>query len=218
MTLMREKTARGREHAAAVRVDRLPLRAERVRKVIHVATVALPLLAWVLPRPAALGLLGFGAALALAAEWARARLPSVRYHFLRRTRHLLRPHERRGIAGATYMAVGYFLALLLLPLPVAVAAMLYNGLGDSAAALVGKRWGRLRAPWGKSVEGMAAGVAVNVLAGLIVPGIGTLAALLGAVAAALIEFLPSRIDDNLRVTLGGGIALWLALALETGVW
>ena len=70
---------------------------------------------------------------ALGVEWARFRVRWARYHFLRATRQMLRPHERTSIAGATHMAIAYLLALAIFPRPIAVAAMLYNGLGDATA-------------------------------------------------------------------------------------
>ncbi|HET7322437.1 MAG TPA: hypothetical protein VFI96_08095 [Longimicrobiaceae bacterium] len=186
---------------------------ELSRKLFHLASVAVPLLAWVLPRGAALALLAATAVVALAVEWARFRTRWARYHFLRRTRPLLRPHERRALSGATYMALAYLLAFVLFPEPIAVAAMLYNGLGDASAALVGKRWGRHRTRWGKSWEGAVTALVVNLAVGLLVPGVPPVAAVAGAVAGAAFEFLPLPFDDNLRVTLGGGLFAWLALAL-----
>ena len=91
--------------------------------------------------------------------------------------------------------------------------MLYNGLGDAAAALVGKRWGRHRTAWGKSWEGFAAGLATSLAVGMVVPGISPAGAMAGALAAATLEFLPLRLDDNVRVTLGGALACWAAMQL-----
>ncbi len=107
------------------------------------------------------------------------------------------------------MAVAFFLALLIFPRTIAVAAMLYNSLGDAAAALVGRRWGRHRVHWGKSWEGAGAAFIVNLGIGLLLPGIAPIPAIVGAVAGAAIEFAPLPLDDNLRVTLGAGLALWL---------
>ncbi|HET8656869.1 MAG TPA: hypothetical protein VFL93_15200 [Longimicrobiaceae bacterium] len=183
------------------------------RKLVHVATVLVPLLAWVLPRVPALVLLGVAVAVAMGVEWSRSRIRWVRYRFLRRTRTVLRPHERHGVAGATYLALAYFLAVLVFPRPIAVAAMLYAGLGDATAALVGKRWGRHRARWGKSWEGAAAMLAVCAAVGLAIPGVPTVAAVAGGLTAAALEFLPLPLDDNLRVTLGGGVVAWLIAAL-----
>jgi dolichol kinase len=196
------------------------MKRELSRKAFHVASTVLPLLVWLAPRPLAVAVLVPVAAVGLATDVARLRLRWPRYHFLRLTRTMLRPHERRGLAGATYMAVAYALALLLFPKPLAVAAMLYNGLGDAAAALVGKRWGRHRTSWGKSWEGFAAALAVNLGVGLAVgwldPRLPVVGALAGALAGALLEFAPLPLDDNLRVTLGGGAAAWLASAAVWG--
>lgn len=184
-----------------------------LRKGFHLASVAVPLIVWFAPRPAALSLLVVLVAAALVAEWARHRVRWARYHFLRRTRTMLRPHERWRLSGATYMAAAYLLAALLLPKPVAVVAMLYNGLGDAAAALAGRRFGRHRTPGGKSWEGFAAGLVTNMVVGLLIPGVSWTAALAGAAVAATLEFLPLPLDDNLRVVLGGGAAAWLVMAL-----
>lgn len=190
------------------------MRRELARKAIHVSSTAVPLLAWLLPRPAGVALLLTLAAVALAVDVARHRIRPVRYYFLRHTRTMLRPHERRGLAGATWMAMAYAAALLLFPKPVAVAAMLFNGLGDAAAALVGRRWGRHRTAWGKSWEGFAAGLATDLAVGvamwMLAPAAVPLAgALLGALVAAAVEFAPLPLDDNVRVTLAGGAGIVL---------
>ncbi|HEX5870340.1 MAG TPA: hypothetical protein VFY65_07995 [Longimicrobium sp.] len=198
------------------------MKRELARKAIHVSSTAVPLLVWLLPRPVAIALLVPVAVLALAIDLARHRIRPFRYHFLRHTRTMLRHHERHGLAGATWMALAYAAATVLFPKPVAIAAMLFNGLGDAAAALVGKRWGRRRTAWGKSWEGFAAGLAVDLAVGtgmwMIAPGVVPLgAAVFGAVVAATVEFAPLPLDDNVRVTLAGGAGIMLgALLLGAG--
>lgn len=194
------------------------MKRELARKAIHVSSTAVPLLVWLVPHAVAVAVLVPVAVLALAIDVARHRIRPFRYHFLRRTRTLLRTHERRGLAGATWMALAYAAALLLFPKPVAVAAMLFNGLGDAAAALVGKRWGRRRTAWGKSWEGFAAGLAVDLAVGLgmwmLAPGAVPLAgAVLGALVASAVEFAPLPLDDNVRVTLAGGAGILLGAML-----
>jgi len=194
------------------------IRRELARKAFHVSSASLPLLVWVAPRWLALAVLLPTAAVAVTVDWTRLRYRGPRYLFLRYTRRMLRHHERRRFAGATYMAVAYATAVVLFPKPIAVMAMLFNGFGDAAAALVGKRFGRHRTRWGKSWEGFAAGLAVNLAVGL---GIGALsggvlpaaAAAAGGTAAAVLEFLDLPIDDNVRVTLGGGGVAWIVAML-----
>jgi len=200
--------------AAAPRIRR-----ELARKAFHMSSASLPLLVWVAPRWLALSVLLPTAAMAVAVDWTRLRYRGPRYLFLRYTRRMLRHHERHRFAGATYMAVAYATALVLYPKPIAVAAMLFNGFGDAAAALIGKRFGRHRTAWGKSWEGFAAGLAVNLAVGLTISSLSTgfpaLAAVAGGTAAAVLEFLDLPIDDNVRVTLGGGgVATLVAMLLR----
>lgn len=198
--------------------ERPRIRWELARKAFHVASASLPLLVWVAPRWLSLAVLLPIAAVAIMVDWTRLRYRAPRYWFLRYTRRMLRHHERRRFAGATYMAVAYALAVVLFPRPIAAMAMLFNGFGDAAAALVGKRFGRHRTAWGKSWEGFAAGLAVNLGVALtlsaLAPSLPALAAAAGAVAAAVLEFLDLPIDDNVRVTLGGGgVAFLIALLM-----
>jgi len=173
--------------------------------------VFVPALVWVAPRPLAAGVVLAIAAAAVGTELSRNRIRLVRYWFLRRTRSMLRYRERRGLAGATWMALAYAGAVIVFPTPVAVAAMLYTALGDAIASLVGRRWGRRRFANGKSAEGTLAALIANVVIGLMIPGIGALAAIAGAVAASGLEAADLPPDDNLWVVMGGGGVLWLAL-------
>ena len=190
---------------------------EMARKAIHVSSAVVPLLVWVAPRWLAVSVLVAIAAVAVLIDWTRLRFRGPRYWFLRYTRRMLRHHERRRFAGATYMAVAYALAVILFPMPIAVMAMLFNGLGDAVAAIVGKRFGRHRTTWGKSWEGFAAGLAVNLAVALAIsslaPELPLLAAAAGAIVAAILEFLDLPIDDNVRVTLGGGAVAFLVTLL-----
>jgi len=187
------------------------VRREIARKLIHVASVAVPLLVWFAPRALAIVVLLGAAIAALGVEVLRRRQRGARYLFLRHTRTMLRPRERHGLTGATWMAIAYAGAVVLFPTPVAVAAMLYNGLGDAAAALVGKRWGRRRTRSGKSWEGAGAMAVVGFAAGAAIPGLSLAAAALGAIGAALLELADLPPDDNLWVTLGGGAFLAAAV-------
>jgi dolichol kinase len=208
------------EAATVLMVQERPrIRRELARKTFHVASASLPLLVWLAPRWLSLAVLLPTAAVAVGVDWTRLRFRGARYWFLRYTRRMLRHHERRGFAGATWMALAYATAVLVFPRPIAVMAMLFNGLGDAAAALVGKRWGRHRTAWGKSWEGFAAGATVNLLVAAVISSaaptlLPPLAAAAGALAAATLEFLDLPVDDNVRVTLGGGgVALLIAFLL-----
>lgn len=115
---------------------------------------------------------------------------------------IIRAAEQHRPTGSTYFVAGALVCFLVFDADVAANAVLLQAVGDPVAAAVGSRWGRHR--WrGKSLEGSLAYMAAAVIAGgLLLPshlGLGMPLLALAAVSAALLEFLPLPVDDNLRV-------------------
>lgn len=113
---------------------------------------------------------------------------------------ILRPKELTGYSGVLYTTLGCFAAGWLYgDAPRLISgAILSLALADSAAAIVGMAWGRLRfSVRGKtrSVEGAAAAFAVACVCGL-AAGLGWPVALSGAGAVAALDFIPAPPDDN----------------------
>jgi dolichol kinase len=194
----------------------LSLRAEAARKAMHLATAALPV-AWaydLIPTRGMQWLLGVAVALALVVEFARARGGAVGTLFVRTVGPLLRAHERHEIAGATWLAIGMWGAVMLAPRFAAIAALWAAAVGDAVAALVGRsvqqwrvsRSGATAPPPGKTLIGAAAG-AMATAAGVVwlTPAALPVAAALGVVAA-LAEWPARPGDDNVRVVAAVALA------------
>jgi dolichol kinase len=193
------------------------------RKALHLGALALPLLVLVLGRDALWLLVPF-AVVAVAGDVARARWPPARTWLHRWFGGLMRPEEMPPaggpvvINGATAMALATVLCVALVAPPVAAAAVAMQQVGDAAAALVGRRWGRTRWPGStKSVEGSAAFALVALGVGLAVarwPGAdlpwGVL--VVGALAATAAEVPRLRVNDNLLVPLVAAAAMAAVLA------
>jgi CDP-diglyceride synthetase len=122
--------------------------------------------------------------------------------------YLLPPLEAATVlAAATAVALavevarrasGYVAAATLFPGGPAVAAVLVAGVGDAAAAVVGKRWGRLRYPGGKSVEGSLVFFLVVLAIGrVLLPDAGIAPLLALAAVLTLVEAPALTVDDNL---------------------
>ncbi len=117
------------------------------------------------------------------------------------------PHEAREINSASWYALSLALLASTGEIVPCVLALVVLGVGDPAAAFVGRRWGRHRLVNERSVEGtlamivasLAVGVPLLVVAHEISLGpafaISGGAAVLGAVA----ELYSRKIDDNLSV-------------------
>ena len=191
---------------------RLTLRRELARKAIHLQSVAIPAAyALGVPRVLLLAVLLVLLVAALIVEIARRRSPHVRGGFTRLFAPLLRDHEHAGIAGATWLLLAFFLAVLLLPRQAAIAATWAVSIGDAGAALVGRWLGTRRwAASGKSLEGSTACLVLSFVGAWLVAGLPIVTSVLAAGLAAMAEWPSRPLDDNLRIAgvVGGGILLW----------
>jgi len=122
---------------------------------------------------------------------------------------MVRGHELAGdFTGATYILLSVCLTVALYSRPIAVAALTFIIVGDTFAALIGRKFGRHR--FGrKSIEGSLACLAGTVVAALLIPGLPLPVALAGAVVATVTEALSVKIDDNISVPIVSGLAMTL---------
>jgi glycerol-3-phosphate acyltransferase PlsY len=184
------------------------LTAELQRKSFHLAMIAVPVWVYLMPpTPALLGLI-LATFVTVAVDLLRLSDHRLRSFFLRLFRSLIRPHEQEHLLGSTHYMIAALLSVIVFDHGVAIAALAFLVLGDAAAAIVGKRFG-------KSPQGSIACFVVCLAVG--VPLLGsTQVALIGALAATLAEALPSPLDDNMRVPIFSGIVMQLALRLFQG--
>ncbi len=135
---------------------------------------------------------------------------------------LLRPKEiyRRQWTGATCLTSAAFFAFCLFPKEVVIVALLMTIVGDSVAALIGKRFGRPGIN-GKSYAGSAAFAIASWLVVLPVcmymqqDIYFTMLAMLTVLPATLVERL--SFDDNYSITFTASILMWLGLQIENWV-
>lgn len=176
------------------------------RKGIHAAlSLGAAGVVWRLNPMAAAVVLAAATLVALTVEVARRSSAGAARTFARLT-PMLKDREGRRLTGATTLAVGFTVAALLLPGTPALAGILFAGLGDPAAALAGRRWGRVRYPGGKSVVGSAVFLAVATAAGLLL-GLSPVVAVGAAAALTAVEAISLGVDDNLYLPLVGAAAV-----------
>jgi phosphoserine phosphatase SerB len=177
---------------------------EILRKSLHMSALAVPILAGYSPVGVTLLLLALAAGYLVLEFW---RVHGVHLPLAHRVAQavLRRPESRRLAAAPLTLAFGMMVSLWCLPLRVAQSCILIAAVADSAATVIGARWGRLF--WShnrlKSLEGSAAFLASAIVcASVYLPLRG---ALLLAVVAALIESLPMQDWDNFVMPVGAGL-------------
>lgn len=123
---------------------------------------------------------------------------------------IIRKHEWAGdFTGASYILASFCLTIALYSKPIAIAAIAFIIVGDTFAALIGRRYGKRRFFNGKSIEGSLACLVGTVIVAVLAPGIALPVALFGALVAAIVEALPFGIDDNVTVPILSGLVMTL---------
>ena len=184
---------------------------ELIRKSIHVSFLIVPLAYFYgVPKHIVRDFLLVGTVVSIGFEILRLHEPRVRSFFRQFFGGLTRRHEKRALLGSTYLMIASLVSVELFSVEICTAALGALVLGDTAAALVGKKWGRIH-PFGsrKSLEGSVALLVVSFLFSLFVVHLSWEVALLGAVVAAVFEFLPIPLDDNFAIPLSSGFAMKL---------
>jgi dolichol kinase len=190
----------------------LSLRAEGVRKALHLVALVVPVLLVLLPPEASRLFFGASALLALSLDAGRAYNPTLARVIDRVFGFMMRASERdtsEGVVinGATWVLVTAAL-LAWWPNPV-VAGWIFAAfmLADAAAALVGRSVGRTH--WPRSARTIEGSLAFALAAGLVL-GVGLgrsaeMAAVVGVMTLA--EAMPLGLNDNVLVPIAGSAAL-----------
>ncbi len=195
--------------------------AEIVRKGIHLLSLLIPVLYYFLTKSVALSILVPLTLAFLLSDLARLFIPAVGHLYEQVFGWLLRPHEqnRRGrrLNGATYVLLSAVLCIWLFPKVIVITAFAILIVSDSAAALIGRRFGK-RPFLGKSLEGASAFLISALAVVAVAPKIAYLPAeyYIGGAAAilgTLVEAATTGIDDNLSVPLSIGMAMWILYSL-----
>ena len=125
---------------------------------------------------------------------------------------VLREHENSNFTGSSYILTASVLSMLLFDKSAAIAAISFIILGDIAAALVGRRYGKIKIKR-KSLEGSLACLVMCLVVAVIVPGFPLWIGVAGAFTATIVEGITSSIDDNFSVPLISGLAMHILLRI-----
>ena len=184
------------------------------RKVFHVLgvgaagfTYAFAPVGWA----AAAVILGSIALIFVTLDLARFYVPSLNKKVKRDFGSLMRDYELDGISGSSWFFIAGVASILLFPKVAVCLGFIYLAIGDPVASSVGVKFGRIKIPGGKSLEGSLAFFAICSLVGTIVLvtafgyawASAAILASVAAVAGAFAEWLPlnRKLDDNFTVPL-----------------
>ncbi len=133
------------------------------------------------------------------------------------TGSMVRKHEEAGDFTGAFYILWMFCLVIAMPFKpdIASISMSFIIVGDTLAALVGRRYGK-RKFRGKSLEGSLAclfGTLVVAFAGYELFDLPLAVGIIGAFVATVVEAIPDFVDDNLSVPLVSALVMTLTLRL-----
>jgi len=186
------------------------------RKATHLVALTIPIGYFLLPKPLSLLILTPFALGSIGIDIIRLRRLPLHGFFNRLIGPVLREHENSDFTGSSYILTASVLTILLFDKRAAVAAISFIILGDIAAALVGRRYGKIKIKR-KSLEGSLACLfmclLVAILVAVIFPKFPLWIGVVGAFTATIVEGITLPIDDNFSVPLISGLVMHILLRI-----
>lgn len=195
---------------------------EILRKGIHLCSLSIPIAYYYMSKELILKILIPLLVFSLVVELARHYVKPLRKYFDFLFGFLLREHEKdsskKTLSGATYVFISAVLTIVLFPKVIVILAFSTLIIGDIAAALIGRRFGKHKF-LAKSLEGTLAFFVFSSILVLVTPKveylfieyiIGFAAVAVGAIAE---NIAYGWADDNLTIPLSVGGTMWLLYAL-----
>lgn len=195
---------------------------ELFRKGIHLCSLSIPVIYYFITRELALSILVPLVILSIVIDLYRFYNHNFAELFYKYFGFLLRDHEKdhqkRSLNGATYVLIAAVLTVLIFPKVIAVAAFAILIISDISAALIGRRFGKIKF-LSKSLEGTGAFFVTACIVVLLAPKvtgtfeeyiIGFIAAFVGAIVE---NVSYGYADDNLTIPLSVGFTMWILYLL-----
>jgi dolichol kinase len=172
---------------------------EIIRKLIHLGAIAIPIIYYFLDKQTILILLSMGLILSLILDYIRIFGNDSSKRFVHKYLGIMiRSKESKDFIGATYILTGSIITIFLFDKSIAMAAIAFIVVGDTAGAIIGRLWGRVRFR-NKSLEGSVSFFLACCVIAVIIPEMPYWILVIGAMTATIVEALTLHIDDNLIV-------------------
>ncbi|KAB2909846.1 MAG: SEC59/DGK1/VTE5 family protein [Ignavibacteriales bacterium] len=194
---------------------------EIYRKMIHICSLSIPIIYYFIPKSTGLILLGFVLLGSLIVDILRFRSEAFA-RFVYKVLPVFRKHEldekKKQFSGSTWLLAAAMLTIIVFPKVIAIISIAFLILGDTAAALIGRKWGRT--PFlKKSLQGTVAFFFMTVIIAFVTPRVTdswkeiALIIFSGLVAAIAENVARGVLDDNVAIPLSTGLVLLLGYSI-----
>ncbi|MAM14137.1 MAG: hypothetical protein CMF90_00555 [Candidatus Marinimicrobia bacterium] len=188
---------------------------EYQRKAIHLFNLIIPFSYWfIIPNQNKFKIIIITfTALFILADYFRTKSKLIKKLFIIFFDKMLREHELKGqFTGATWVMISASVTILVFPKYIAIISLIFMSIGDTFAALIGRKFGKLKI-YDKSFEGFLGGLIACLVVAYCYDPLPFYISGFGALAAMLFETLPLPLDDNFRIPIGSAIIMTMLVGV-----
>ena len=128
---------------------------------------------------------------------------------------MVRPHEAKGdFTGASYILMSFCATIALYTKPVAITAISFIIVGDTFAALIGRKIQSYKFYKSKTIAGSIGCLVGMIIVAILAPDMMLEAALFGALVGTVFEAFSFGIDDNVTVPILSGLFMTLFIKIS----
>jgi len=186
----------------------MSFKSELYRKSIHIFSSIVPLFYAFSSKSLTLKILIPLALIFIMVEIIRFNINFINRIYIKILRDIMRVQEKKRFSGATYLLISSVLVIFFYDKSIAVACLLFLTLSDSAAALFGKRFGKIKI-YNKTLEGSLAFLLSSLIIVYFIKSLNFITGVSGAITATFVEITLINIDDNLAIPIISSFVMWL---------
>ena len=187
--------------------DILNYNQEVYRKFIHISSSSIAILLWILGKDIFLPFITSATVIFLTTDYLRIYVHTLEKFYFTLFGNVTRHYEHHSISGASWVFIGAAASIFLFNEKVAIIVLLVMSLSDSAAAIIGIKYGRTYL-FNKSLEGSSA---FFITSSIIIFSLSPALFIVNIIAifiSAIIElFSTPTLNDNLFIPVTTGIVL-----------
>jgi len=197
-------------------------KSELYRKLIHLSSLSIPIIYYFITKELALMILVPLTLFSLIIDYGRYYHKPLSKFVYKFFGFIMRKHERdekkKNLNGATYVLISATVVIFLFPKIFVITGFAILIVGDIAAALIGRKFGKTKFLF-KSLEGSLAFVVFSSIVVMFTPKIignstEFIIALIAVVIGAIAENISGEwADDNFMVPVTVGITMWILYAI-----
>ena len=189
--------------------DILTYRQEVYRKLVHISSSTIALCLWYFGKDMMLKWVILVSILFPLFDYLRKYLPRIQRLYHNLFGIITRPNEYEGLSGASWVFMGAGVTVYLFNEKIAIIALLIMSLSDSAAALIGIKYGTTRL-FNKSLEGTLAFFITTFMILHFLSPASLMLTLIVAIFATVIElFSIPTINDNFLIPIASAFIMTL---------